>query len=456
MLFRSLSGRPGDAAAIFAREVPIWARALWAEQSALAAQAQDAQEAGLNSLGGASAALPAYPLPKWERGLILLERSDAAGAVSVLAGEQSGLGALRAGNLFLLGTAKEEAKDLAGAIRAYSDALALRPRLGLAYYGLGRAYYLNKRYSDALRYLGQGLKVSPKLPCLYLQRAEVYDQLKMKKQAAKDREIAASIGVSQEIRGWRLQVQAVNGTGLNSVALIGLSGGDVPPRGIFLSRDGRRWRWYPWHGTPIALPTTATGQTIFAQPDGVDDNGAIMAGVVPPPFLRDDRPPVFVRPAAVNRVDGGLYAFWQTDEPTRAELRTWPRGGLEAAAFKVTVAEFSQWHQVALGDLFPREYLLRVTVFDAAGNATSSEPIFFRLDQPTYTLSGQLAINGGAPYTNNQRVTLGLTLAGETPGDAVRIANEDGQFSGWLPMVPVLSWELSPGDGAKTDRKSVV
>ena len=174
----------------------------------------------------------------------------------------------------------------------------------------------------------------------------------------------------------------------------------------------------------------ATGQTIYAQPDTTDDKGAIMAGVVTPPFLRDDRPPVFVRQATVNRLDGGLFAFWQTDEPTRAEIRIWPRGGLETSGFKVTVAEFSQWHQVPLGDLFPREYLMRVTVFDAAGNTTSSEPIFFRLDQPTYSLAGQAAINGGAPYTNNQRVTLGLALEGETAGAAVRIANEDGQFSG--------------------------
>ena len=442
------AGAATYAAAICGAEVPIWARGLWAEQSGLLAPAVDREDGGLAELSLASAAAPAYPCPTWERALAQLERNDTAGALGLLTNGRTAPAGLVGGSLFLLGTAREEAKDTSGAVRAFSELIGKRPQLGLAYYGLGRAYFLMQRNTEALRYLGTGIKISPKLPCLYLQRAEVYDRLKMRTTASKDRGTAGAIRPSSSSGSWRLNVQAVSGAKAVT-ALVSVTGGTTSLRGLFLSRDGRRWRWYPWHMTPVAFPGVAAGQTIYALPDLGGTGDVLLAASVPTPAPRDTRAPAFVRPCVVTGGQDGSSIVWQTDEPTKAQVTIWARGGNEDAGMKLKENTYSLWHRISLGDLFPREYYLRVTIADAVGNAANSEPVFFHLEQPAYSLTGAFAINGGAAYTNQRRVNLSLSLNGDERTALVRIGNEDGFFSNWSPLTQVTSWELSPGDGIK-------
>ncbi|MGE5551338.1 MAG: fibronectin type III domain-containing protein [Bacteroidota bacterium] len=444
------TGRTQAAAAILAREVPVWARGLWAEQSGLLAPAAGGEETGLAELSRAGAAAPGYPLPQWERGLLLLDKGDTNGALSAFAGDPGGFGELSGGVLFLRGTAEEEGKNPAGAARVYSELIGKRPRLGLAYYGLGRSYQQSQRLSEALRYLNLGLKVSPKLPCLYLQRAEVYERLKMRSQAKKDLETAVSIKAVGEASGWRLQVQAVSGPDKVSAALVWVTGGNGSLRGLFISRDGRRWRWHPWHLTPVVLRGLVAGQRVYVIPDCDGAEDLLLTGVTPQPLPLDQRAPAIVRPCAVVQDGNGPSAVWSTDEPAKAELTVWPYGGTEVAGLKFKEAAYTLWHRVSLGDLMPREYYLRVTMIDAAGNTTTSDPVLFRLDQPAYTLAGKVSINGGAAYVNQRKVALHCQLEGGEQGAFVRVGNDDGLFSNWMPLTPVLSWDLSPGDGLKT------
>ncbi|MGE5599467.1 MAG: fibronectin type III domain-containing protein, partial [Bacteroidota bacterium] len=439
----ALMGRPEIAAAVLDRETPVWARGLWAEQKGLLGPALGLADGGLADLSRASAAVPGYPLPQWERGLHLLEQGDARGALNLFDRSRSPGG----GALFLLGAAREEANDRTGAARAYGELAGKRPRLGLAYYGLGRAYFLAKRYNEALRYLASGIKVSPRLPCLYLQRAEVYERLKMRTQAKKDRDTAAAIKVPGEAAGWRLQ--AASGPARGTV-MVSVTGGAGQLRGLFLSRDGRRWRWYAWHLTPVVLTGLEPGSTLYCLPDLGGGDDLLLATVVAAPPGASDGAPSFVGKCSVSSGEEGAWATWRTDEPTRAEITVWERGGREENGLRLKVEEYSLWHWFFLGDLFPREYCLRVTIIDARGNAVKSEVFYAHPGQPAATLQGGARINNGEPYTNQRRVTLALSLEGETRGCSVRICNENGLFSKWLPFAPVMSWELSPGDGPKT------
>lgn len=445
----TLSGEPGAAAALLHRETPAWADGLWAEQAALAALGLGDEERSLAGLSEAAASLPACPLPRLEKGSLLLARLDTGGALEALSGEQHASDGLAAGHLFLLGQAREAANDLPGAAKVYADLIARRPRLGLAYYCLGRVYYRMQRFSDALRYLGTGIEVSPRLPYLYLQRAEIYEKIKMRAQAAKDRQNAATALEGVEPGGMRLRLRTVNGPNFRPIALVSLEGGQAPPRGIFLSADGHTWRWHPWHASSIAIPGVTVGQTIFAQPDGIDGNGAVLSGRVPPPQAFDSRPPLFVQPCAVARDDDGLFVHWRSDEPVAAEVRIWLRGGDEAKSSRITVSAYSLWHRVAIEGLFPREYCLRVIATDAAGNTTTSEIVYFRPDQAARSLTGQLEIAEGRSHVNGRQIRIGLSVDGGGSGVSVRLANENSRFTDWLPLTPIIIWELSPGDGAK-------
>lgn len=445
----ALSGDPGAAAALLRRETPAWAHGLWAEQAALAALGLGDEERSLAGLGEAAASLPACPLPRLEKGALLLARREIGGALEALAGERYASDGLAAGRLFLLGQAKEAANDLPGAAKAYADLIARRPRLGLAYYCLGRVYYRMQRYSDALRYLGTGIAVSPGLPWLYLQRAEIYEKIKMRAQAAKDRQNAAAAWEGAEPGGMRLCLRTVNGPNLRPIALVGLEGGQAPPRGIFLSADGHTWRWHPWRASSIAVPGVTVGQTIFAQPDGIDGNGAVLSGRVPPPQAFDSRPPLFVQPCMVTKDNDGLFVHWRADEPVAAEVRIWLRGGDEAKSSRMTVSAYSPWHRVAIGELFPGEYCLRVIATDAAGNAAASEIVYFRPDRAAQSLTGRIELAEGRSHVNVRQIRIGLSVDGGDRGVSVRLANENSLFTDWLPLTPFIIWELSPGDGAK-------
>ena len=437
------SGLVREAAALLAREVPPWAGGLWAEEYGLALYALGDKERASTELGRATAFLPGHPLPRWERAAFALERRDAAGAAAMMTEEPIGLGGLTAAGLFLYGLAKEDAKDYAAAAKAYTRLVELRPRLGLAYYHLGRALYSAQRYGEALRCLGQGIAVSPGLPCLYLQRAEVYERLKMKKQAAGERAKAASLGAAAEGGGWRLSLSAAEGAGL-----IGLVGRGTPPQGIFFSRDGRYWLWRPWHGSAVAVEAGA-GQSLYVSPDGTDGEGPLLSGSVPSPAPRDLRPPAFLRPCTVERAEGGPFLCWGTDEPTRAELRIWPRDG-SSGGLRLALPEYGLWHRISLADLLPGGYSFTVTIADAAGNTSTSEPAPLTIEPMTpTTLAGSVSVDGGASVVKDRRVNLVLSLEGAADGALVRIANEDGRFTEWRPIAAAIPWELSPGDGEK-------
>ncbi|MGE5528606.1 MAG: tetratricopeptide repeat protein, partial [Patescibacteria group bacterium] len=444
----AISGESAVAEAVLARETPAWARPLWAEAHGLSMLAMGADGKALAELNRAAAASPAYALPRWERALILLNRNDAAGALKALAGEKPAAGALAGGSLFLLGTAREEAKDAAGAIRVYNELAGKRPRLGLAYYGLGRACYLAKRYSEALRHLTRGIKIAPDLPCLYLQRAEVYDKLKMRSQAKKDRKAAEAAAVPAESRGWRMEARSAAGDGASPAALVSISGSQTP-HGLFVSVDGLKWRWHPWHGMPVPVPGAAIGGTVYAVPDdGV--TGPLLATSVAPPASIDAQAPVFVRPAAVSREAEDPVLVWRTDEPTRAELSLWPAGGNARNSIMLRDDSFSPWHRLDLSDLMPGEYTLVLTIYDATGNSASSGQFNARIRHTGYTLEGGFTIESGAAWVNHRVVTLSFTLEGSQQGAMVRVANEGGLFTRWRALTPVLTWELSQGDGEKT------
>ncbi|MGQ9778651.1 MAG: tetratricopeptide repeat protein [Bacillota bacterium] len=270
------TGLGQEAAGLLAREAPPWAQGLWAGTRALVAQALGEEERAATELFRAAALLPGCPLWRWERAASALARDEITTAAALLE-QPGGPEESTVGGLFLLGLIKEEKGDYAAAIKAYAGLLEMRPRLGLAYYHLGRALFAAQRYEEALRYLGQGMAVSPRLPCLYLQRAEVYARLKMEPQAGRERAKAASLPSSAEGGGWGLRLLAAG----EKLVLLGLTNREgTPPQGVFFSRDGRHWLWRPWRGAVVPLLGLEPGEKIHVFPD--QDHSVLLTGLVPP------------------------------------------------------------------------------------------------------------------------------------------------------------------------------
>ncbi len=82
---------------------------------------------------------------------------------------------------------------------------------------------------------------------------------------------------------------------------------------------------------------------------------------------------------------------------------------------------------------------------DAAGNISADVSATITLDTtPPTGLS--ITINGGASATNNAAVTLALTTGDATE---MRLKNESGAWSDWMPVATSLAWNLTSGDGNK-------
>lgn len=65
--------------------------------------------------------------------------------------------------------------------------------------------------------------------------------------------------------------------------------------------------------------------------------------------------------------------------------------------------------------------------------------------------AGSFQIDDGSDYVSQQQVTLNFSNPGDVkPITQMRIRNEGGSFSQWMPFQNPVSWQLSSGDGPKT------
>ncbi|RNB89480.1 hypothetical protein EDM56_09785 [Brevibacillus fluminis] len=88
-----------------------------------------------------------------------------------------------------------------------------------------------------------------------------------------------------------------------------------------------------------------------------------------------------------------------------------------------------------------------VEVKDSVDTVMASDLIGLDTTKPTATL----LINGGVASTKTAGVTLTISASDAGGGSVeMRLANEDGIWSGWGPIEPSKPWSLSAGDGSKT------
>lgn len=91
------------------------------------------------------------------------------------------------------GIALHEAKDYAGAIEAYSQAIKLKPDHFLIYYNRGGAYEAMKKYDLAIADFTKAIELQPKLGYVYAMRAKVYTMLSQDDKAVADYSSAISL-----------------------------------------------------------------------------------------------------------------------------------------------------------------------------------------------------------------------------------------------------------------------
>ena len=79
--------------------------------------------------------------------------------------------------------------------------------------------------------------------------------------------------------------------------------------------------------------------------------------------------------------------------------------------------------------------------------ASNTDSIFYDSLAP----AGTLLINGGAPYTGTQGVSLTLNVSDTGSGvKDMQFSNDDALYSAWQAYAPSMSWALTAGDGTKT------
>lgn len=90
---------------------------------------------------------------------------------------------------------------------------------------------------------------------------------------------------------------------------------------------------------------------------------------------------------------------------------------------------------------------VRVRVKDSAGQwGPWSAPVAFRVPDLTPP-TGSVVINGGAPVTVDPVVTLTLSASDAGGVDSMRVRNEGGSWSAWMPYKTSMSWTLPEPKG---------
>ena len=166
----------------------------------------------------------------------------------------------------------------------------------------------------------------------------------------------------------------------------------------------------------------------------------------------------FVATPTVGRTGAGIAITFKSSEPLSADPVVTVNGNaasvsavsVEAAGDTDHTAQYTIRASDSDGDA-----TISVTGVDQAGNSgTTVNTTALDVDQTPPT--GSIVINGGAPYTNSQNVTLTLSATDTGPGASgvasMRFSNDSVSWSAWTVYATLAPWTIPGGDSVKTVR----
>ena len=115
----------------------------------------------------------------------------------------------------LIGLIREEENDYDGALAAYQTAISSGPNFADSFLNAGKLLLKLGRASDALDRLDTAIRINPRSPQAYYQRARAYLQLNQPAKA--ERDLTRALAISDYAPARRLLAQVRSGTGAASV-----------------------------------------------------------------------------------------------------------------------------------------------------------------------------------------------------------------------------------------------
>lgn len=94
---------------------------------------------------------------------------------------------------FLMGRAKENLKDITGAVAEYKKAINLNPKISKPYIRLGIIFYNLKKYSDALKLYNKAIHIEKNNPVLFGRRALIFYMLNNLEESARNYDVAIQL-----------------------------------------------------------------------------------------------------------------------------------------------------------------------------------------------------------------------------------------------------------------------